>query len=405
LPLFSPTYQQLISDGISDLDNYTNITRLSAGSKARAILEAVGRRLKESYNTFDLNLARAFVSAATGQYLDLIGILLGVDREKASSASVSSEMEVQRFYVESGTFGDINGSADIYLPQATVISTEANGSGRTYRLLSGLLLSASDTEGYAAIEATLPGSDANVGSNSLVFHDFTGYSDFDNNSLLTTNVFAIANGRDYESDANYRYRIVNRVLEGEAANVTAIRLAALSGAGVADIIVKRRYKGIGTFAVIIQSTTPTVSDALIANVRVKVEQVMSAGEYAYIMKPKEIGLTFRTTLYFKKKLTDDEMSTIESDLDEIVSTYVNSLNIAEDFSSNHLVSDMYSVSEDIDFGVPGKPLEEIYIYRDSRLEDNRLRQKLLGDYAAEEDERVIIETTVSNPIVFNRQYK
>jgi len=63
------------------------------------------------------------------------------------------------------------------------------------------------------------------------------------------------------------------------------------------------------------------------------------------------------------------------------------------------------VSEDIDFGVPGKPLEEIYIYRDSRLEDNRLRQKLLGDYAAEEDERVIIETTVSNPIVFNRQYK
>lgn len=405
MPLFSPTYQQLISDGISDLDNYTNITRLSAGSKARAILEAVGRRLKESYNTFDLNLARAFVSAATGQYLDLIGILLGVDREKASSASVSSEMEVQRFYVESGTFGDINGSADIYLPQATVISTEANGSGRTYRLLSGLLLSASDTEGYAAIEATLPGSDANVGSNSLVFHDFTGYSDFDNNSLLTTNVFAIANGRDYESDANYRYRIVNRVLEGEAANVTAIRLAALSGAGVADIIVKRRYKGIGTFAVIIQSTTPTVSDALIANVRVKVEQVMSAGEYAYIMKPKEIGLTFRTTLYFKKKLTDDEMSTIESDLDEIVSTYVNSLNIAEDFSSNHLVSDMYSVSEDIDFGVPGKPLEEIYIYRDSRLEDNRLRQKLLGDYAAEEDERVIIETTVSNPIVFNRQYK
>jgi len=405
LPLFAPQYQKILSDSLGELSNNTNFTRLSAGGKVRALLETQSRRLKEVYDTFDLNLARAYVSAAQGQYLDLIGALLGAARSKASTASVSSEMLVQKFYVETGTFGDINSNRDILITQGTIISSQDEENGTKYRLINSILLSADDSEGFVAIEATNPGTEANVGSNSLVFHSFTSYTDVDNNSLLTTNFYPIVNGKDYESDANYKFRIVNRTLEAEAANVTAIRLAGLSVAGVADIIVKRRYRGIGTFAVIIQSTTPTVSNPLIAGVRGKVEEVMAAGEYTFVMGPKEIGLTMRTTVFYKKKLVDDEIDTIETDLVEAITSYVNSLDIGEEFSINLLISNLFSVSDDIrNFGVSGTPIEELYVYKNSKLEDNRVRQKLLGDYVAADDERIIIETTVSNPIVFIRKY-
>ena len=50
------------------------------------------------------------------------------------------------------------------------------------------------------------------------------------------------------------------------------------------------------------------------------------------------------------------------------------------------------------------PNDELYVYKDSKLEDNRVRQTLLGDYTPESDERVIVETTVANPITLASAY-
>lgn len=406
MPLFARSYQELVSSSLEDLANNTNLTRLSAGGKARALLESVNRRLEETYDTFDLNMSRAFVSSAPGQYLDLIGGLLGVDRESARTAGVDADLNIIRFYVDSGTFGDINNSTDIVIPQGTIISTDDNESGVTYRLKSSAVLGASASLSYIAAEATIPGSDSNIGTGALRYHNFTDYTDNANETLLVNNIHPIANGEDFESDANYRYRIVNRVLEAEAANLTAIRLAGLSVAGVADIIIKRRYRGIGTVGVIIQSTTPSVSDSLVEAVRARVERVMAYGDIAYVMGPKETGVSFRFTVHYARKLSEDEMNLIEEDLDDVIMEYVNSLDIGDTFSVNRLVSELFAVSEDItNFGITGKPIDQVFIYKESRLGDNRVREELLGDYTPDpDDERVIIEQSVSNPITYERKY-
>jgi len=96
MPLFSRSFQELMTDTISDLAQNTNITRLSPGGVARAILEAVNKRLNEAYDVFDLNLARAFVSTAPGQFLDLIGSLLGVSRESSVAAWVASGFQTSQ---------------------------------------------------------------------------------------------------------------------------------------------------------------------------------------------------------------------------------------------------------------------------------------------------------------------
>jgi len=405
MPLFARTFNELVGQSLQDLATGTNVTKLSAGGKARAMLESLNKRLEEVYETFDLNLARAFVSSAPGQYLDLIGQLLGVDRDSPRSANADTDIESIKFYVESGTFGDINGGGDIYVPINTYITTGIGGTGTIYRLKAGVVLGSDSDSAWASVEATVPGSGANIGSGSLTYHTFEGYTDYENSSLLVTNIHPIDSGRDTESDANYRYRITNRVLEGEAANEIAVRLAALSVPGVADVVIKKRYRGIGTAAVIIQSVAPTVSESLIDNVTIAVERVMALGDKIYVMAPKETGLSFVITIHYKKKLDTDELDAIETDLEDTIEDYVNGLDIGESFSVNLIVSQLFSANENIaNLGETGIPIDEIYLYKESRLGDNKLRQKLLGDYTPEELERIIIEPSVSSPIQFQRKY-
>jgi uncharacterized phage protein gp47/JayE len=405
MALFARSFEQLVADAIGDLTTNTPISRLSAGGIARSLLEAVNRRLAEAYDTFDLNLARAFVSASSGQYLELIGVLLGVERGTTGSATTSAQEQIIKFYVDSGNFGSINGGNDIVLTQGTIISSLANSAGVSYRLTEQPILGSTQNTAWVSAEAVIPGEDSNVGSDTLVYHNFIGYTDYANSSLKVTNVYPIANGQNFESDANFKFRIVNRVLEAEAANITAIRLAILSTAGVADVILLPRYRGIGTVGAILKSITPTVSTTLISNVQANLNGVEAYGNIAYVRGPREIGLTMKITVQYDSQLSDEELSSIEADIVTSITDYVNNLDIGEDFILNRLVSQLFSVSTHItNFGVSGKPIDELYIWRPSALQDTKVRELLLNDYYPAGDERVIIEPSVAEPITLVRSF-
>lgn len=405
MPLFARSKQELVIDVLEDLSKSTNLTRLSTGSFVRAIVDSVMERLEEAYDIFDLNLARAFVSAANGQYLDLIGDLFGITREPSKAAGADELTQVVRFYVESGTFGSINASADILVPQGTVISTAAFGGGVSYRLLDDVLLSASDSEQWIAVEASAPGEESNVGKGELRFHSFSTYQDYENGTLLVVNDYQIANGSALESDDNFRYRIVNKSLEAEAANETAIRLAALTVPGVANVILIPRYRGLGTFGLIVKSVTPTVSDALLALVEVNVARVKSVGSVAYIVDPKETGVSLKVTVHYSERLPENEYVEIEQTLKSTISDFIEGLDIGQEFFVNRLASQLFAVDDRVtNLGEPGKPFDEVYIWKSTKLKDNRVRQILLGDYIPKDDERVIVEPSVSSFVTFERAF-
>lgn len=405
MPFFNRTYQENLGDCLEDLSVGTNISRLSPGGKARAILESVNKRLDEAFDIFDLNLARAFVSSAPGQFLDLIGALLGVDRQPSVSAGVDADMQVLQWYVDEGTFGNLNSSAQMIIPSGTVISTQANNGGITYRTTEQVILPPSGSSAFFAAEAVIPGEASNVGTNQLVHHSFTGYTDYLNNTLLVRNIHQIASGKNIESDANYRFRIANQALAAEAANRTAIRLACLSTPGVADVSLIPRYKGIGTFGCVIKSVTPTVSQNLIDSVTANVYRVQNLGSVAFIRGPKETGIVLRTTIYYARRLPSDQLDDIEENLREVITDSVNSLDHGDPLLIDRLSSELFAISDEIqNLGEVDKPFEEIYIYKNSKLEDNKVRGALLGDYYPETDERVIIEPSVANPITFTRSF-
>jgi uncharacterized phage protein gp47/JayE len=407
MPFLDRDVQEIVEESVGYLSQDTNITNLSPGAKARALLEAHGVGLDEAYKFFDLNLARAFLSSAPGQYLELIGVLLQLPRIVAESSGVDEESQVQKFYVDSGTFGTINNGSDINVPVGTILSTEAEATGVKYRVIKSVTLPAAANVGWVAVESTLPGDESPLGPNTLVYHQFVGYADADNETLLTSNDYAIANGTPFESDANYRYRLSQRVLEAESSNEVALRLAALTTPGVSDVVTIPRYRGVGTFGIIVKAEVPITPMSLLLDVQRRVAGVQSGGEVVYIKAPKITGVTMKMTVYYRKRLTTDELDEIEDTFIQTIRLNMDSLGLGDSFEPNRLAGSLFTVSPEISgFGSASKPFDEIYIYKETRLGDGRVSEKLLGDYTPTTDEeRVIIEPTVNNPIVFVRKFE
>jgi uncharacterized phage protein gp47/JayE len=397
--LFEKSYDELIAEALTELKTNTRINRDSPGSKARALLEVISRKINESYRTFDLNLARPFVSGATGRFLDFIGEMLGLRRLGVVAAGASVDAKSARFFVESGTFGSINNSSNITIPANTILSTQENGTGISYRVTTATTLLAASSSTYVPIEAVVPGASSNVGGGALVFHSFTGYTDVSNNTLKTTNDQGVFTGRDIESDTNFRFRITKSITGAEAANRSAILLAALSVPGVAEIVFVPYARGIGTYDVIIKSVTPLVTDSLIAAVQASVEAVSAQGIIPKARKPVETGITFSVAVRYVSALSLSDRSTIEQRIRNALTSYINGLDISEEFVINEAVQRVLEVDERIkDIGEPGKPFAEISIYKTTKLQDNKVKSTLLKNYVPTSDERLIIEPSVLTPI-------
>lgn len=403
MPLFARSYNDLLGDAILNLTTNSRINRISPGAKARAILEATNRNIAQAYQTFDINLARSLLSGASGTYIDLIGELVNVPRLGTATSQASASSQVVKFYVDSGTFGGINGAASIVIPAGTLIATQGNNSGIVYRMPTGITLTNSLSELFISVEAVSPGEFANVGAGSLIFHNFTNYVDSSNNTLRVINLSGIFNGANVEDDINYKYRISQSALSAEAANQTAILLAALSTPGVSNVLLQNRAMGIGTFKVLIKSVTPSVSDALLDNVQASIDVVSALGTIPIADRPNETGIAFTVTVYYQNGVSEGDKDNIELQIKTAMSNYVDSLEIGEGFIVNELIQRVLDVSPNIkDIGSTGVPFDSMAVYKETRLRNSKIRQDLIGNYTPISVERIIMEPSLPDPITIIR---
>lgn len=403
MTLFAESADKVYGDIITELSNNTNLTRFSRGSAVRQLALAVSKKMGRMWSDFDLNVAQSFINGAQGKFLSYLGDMLGVPRLGEESARITLQSRSIRFYTNTGTFGSINGGNSITIPAGKIISTVTGNAGIQYRITSSQVLLSSNSEQYVEAEAVSSGSDSNVGKGQLNFHDFIGYSDVTNNTLKVTNDSDITGGKDSESDANYRYRIANQIFAAQYANEIAVRLAALSVAGVADVTMVRHFKGVGTFELLIKSTVPEISDDLIANVRDRVTSVTSFGNIESVRGPLESGVSLVGTLYLRRRLSAQEESDLIRGVTNNVIDHINSLDIGETLIVNDLVQKALGTAEVITkVGTTAKPFDNLYLYKQSVVDGGKARQKLLTDYVPESDERLIVETVYGGdtPILF-----
>jgi len=403
MPLFSESKDKIFGDLLIEVIDNTPITKTSVGSKTRAIVNALSGKLGKMYQKFDVNIAQALLVGADGKYLEFIGDMMGIEKLGQETASVSSSERVIRFYVDSGTFGDVNNGNSILLSSGTSVGTALAGTGVTYRIPYNVILSSSLSEVYVAAQAVQPGTRSNVGARQLKYHNFTNYTGSADDSLKVVNDSEVIKGEDGEIDTNYRFRISKQVTSAEKANLTSVRLAVLNTPGVADLVIIPYFRGIGTFDVLIKAVTPTVPTGLISAVNEAVLKVVAHGVVPSVRAPIEVGISLVGKLTLKKRMTASEETNILNAVTSNVTDYINSLDIDEDMIVNELIERVMATSSEIkNVGSATKPFENIYTYKPTKLEDNKIRGILLNDYSAEEDERVIVENQYAgtSPILF-----
>jgi uncharacterized phage protein gp47/JayE len=392
VPIFSQSQSKILADVLGDILDNSNITRVSPGSKMRALAQAMSNKLGRMWNQFDINMVQAFLSGAEGQYLDLIGMLLGVLRLGEQTANISAAEKVTQFYVDTGTFGDINGGSSIHIPQNTIVSTQANAQGILYRLTYAVILAATDNSMFVPVEAISVGPNSNLGAGQLIYHNFSNYTDFVKGTLKITNDADIVNGSSVEIDTNYRYRIANQVVAAESANQTAVRIAALLVPGVADVLPIPFARGVGSFDLLIKATTPSVPASLLPVVTDSVGKAAAHGIAYSVRGPIETGLQLSTTISFKTALSSTDQNSIITAVSSNLTNYINNLDIGEALIINQMDAIAMSTSSQIkNIGKANLPFTNVWIWTPTPDGSTKIRNTLLGDYQPDADEKVLVE--------------
>ena len=397
---YEDKYSELMSDAIQELRATTDISQLTPGAKARALLEIINREIGAAYRTFSSDFIKGYIKEARGENLDLIGDLMGLTRGQATRNDIESSNQIQKFYVESGTFGsinEINGVQTAFTIPAGVLIQNVVPEGSQpiqYRLSENVVCATGENTAYGAIQAVEYGTVANIGAGSLTIHNYELYQDYLAGTLKTKNIEGISFANDVESDANFRYRITNQTLASESANLIAIRMAALGVPGVADVWLDEYSHGIGTGAVYIKGVTPVINETLLATVQAAIESIKAYGNFVDVKSPPLVGVEMTIGLNLIERRRQLEEDALVARVRDVLYDYINSLDINEALDIDLIVRKVLGVDSNIkSLGTPTQQIEYLYVWKDSAAEDNRVRRLATEGYTARNFERIIVEYT------------
>lgn len=419
MPFFPVSKDDMVSNGLRVLRDYSNITQLSPGGKARLLLDSTTDEQYAQHRLFDENLAQAFIRWAEDRFLDYFGDMLNIPRIQATTAETTIEDKNFMFYVDGGTFGDLNNQLDMVIPAGEEISTPDFPTERptyatddyrprqnkiVYDLVDSLTLPSGSSFAFGKIRARVEGIASDVPRSVLTQHSFTNYVLSSTQRLRCTNKYAISSGSDRETDRAYRYRLMNAFKARERGNKLAVRLAALSIPGVADVTEVNYEQGPGTFSMYVQALTPTTSPVLIEKVQTVVEEVNAFGTRPFVLSPLPLGVELVLAVNWKSSSSQTDQSSGYAAIRNAVENYMNLLAIGESLDLEELASIVTKAHPAIQgIGIEKSgAFEEVYVYRMSADQTNA-RKTLFTNQVIEPlyNERIILETdTKSRGIIF-----
>jgi len=400
MPLFTQSQNDILIDMLRTAMQKTGITTTSPGAKARAILEAMSSKLGSVSSQFEQNILQSYLDGAQGRYLDYIGDMMGVKRFGATPGSFSGNDKLLKFYRE-------DSSNPLTIPSGTIVSTESGGTGTAYRtIIQADMPSGSEGyEMYVSAISTSTGSTQNIAKETLVYHNLSNQPD-----LKVTNEADIVLAQDTESDSNFRFRIANQVFAAEKANLTAIRIAALNVPGIADVTILPFFRGVGTFDILLKATTPTVPDSLVGSVRESLYFTIAQGVSFNVRSPKETGISMEINVTLSKPSNSDVKKTLQSNIQEVIMSYLDNLDIGESIIINEIVQRVMAVDDTIkNIGSAGKPIQKITRWDEMETDPTKRISSVVFnaladpiDMDADVDEKFFTETDfASTPIFVN----
>jgi uncharacterized phage protein gp47/JayE len=408
MAFFERTTDEIVSSALSDLSRYSNITRLTPGAKARLLLDIVSKEQGNQHQVFDENILQVFLKYADSKFLDFFGDMMNLPRREATHAFVEDENFM--FFVNSGTFGSINGGSNFLIPAGTLVfTTQIITNVVTPGIEPQPVIRYVTTEDitafsnlsyvYAPIRASIEGSESRVERGLLQNHNFTGYLSSSTNPLKCTNKYSISNGDERESTESYRYRLQNIFKARQLAIPMAVRLAALSVPGVSNVKEVLCEQGPGTASLYVLTSTPTTSQSLLEEVNSIVAKVTGLGNRIFVLAPEPLGIELICAVNWSTKATADDISRGYIRMRDSLSNRLGRVDMGEEVTFADLRDTILNSSEfaiSIGDNQPNK-FEEKYIYRRDPVTNGATRNLTEGDKIVPlYNERVILETSGTN---------
>lgn len=400
MPLIIANPGNATTQSLALLQGNTKVTNIANGTIAKGIVQAVNNSFNQYYSILTTQIAQTYISSATGQNLDLIGVLLNTPRGGVSFGSIANS---QKFYVATGTFGSIPGIGVLnnIIPAGTIVSN-ASGSIQ-YQITANIPFQNTDTQVLGSVIAITPGSAGNVGVNILINHNLNIPG------ILTTNIAAINNGADSQTDPEYRFFLSKAVTAAQAGNLTAVTLAALSVTGVSDIVPIPYFYGVGTAKIIVVGTTPVVDLGTLNAVQVAINQVSSIGEFVAVQPPRYIGFEINAKLIFNSSVTADQMQPLADQVTNNIYNYINNIPIGQDFIRDQLITVILNTSDliqDVDNNPNSPTVMTNYIWTptttdivNGQVQTNFIKSLLPQDYTSFFDDKPIVMQNVNGFIL------
>lgn len=353
------TFTQIKNDGKNRLSTYTPINNFSETSVAGSMLDMIALESQELYNEIDYIHKVLDPTRNYGKELDNIGYLVGVKRSESVLAvddsdtnfyffidrrlNMSAAQLLEKVYplnthfnirerlFNGGLINDITNPTQIIIPRGTMIYN--NTKSISYSTTKPAVIGNGD--GFTGIIANVEGSASNVQANVLVKHNLAQNNlvQYLARYILCSNNFPISNGTNGMTDAEYRYQISLRP-QNYNNNEVAIRQMALSVPGVRNILYERSKYGYGTVGIIVEGTSPLVSDGLVSALQTRL-QAISGGDVITVNRPEYRGIEI--SLNVITEIGSDINSTVENVRTRIID-YVNNIPLGGTIIWNEIVS-------------------------------------------------------------------
>ena len=394
-----------VESGVDIKKNIENRLKNSLGyaySGEDSMVNIISDIVGEELNLLNIQNNELFlqnqISNAVGENIDRLAFnMYGINRIPGQYASSTDLEKNVYFYTEKNSFGEVNAGESIIIPAGTYIGSQYDleNSKIRYVVTKDVTLEEYSNIAFVSVRAENIGSEFNADTSTLVFHDFEGYADSINRSLLVENRFPIINGSDEESDNNFKYRISTYLEAVSNKNYDLLSLRLLEIPGVYDFEIIPSYYGIGTTGIVLFGAGREISSKMLGLAETKIAELRSMGENIYISEGIDVFLDFDIRFYYKKGMLQEDVdrktNNFRQKLFSLIKSQENFGNINLNEISN-LLKEEFNSKEITGFGSSNSNnIFENMFYRKSDKRNLLTEEKMSfkGDYfSVNKDERI-----------------
>jgi uncharacterized phage protein gp47/JayE len=326
------TKSEILSEALEKIQRDTPITNVGPGSIARSLIEAITTELGDIYDILDFNVTQSYLSTATGEALNALGALYGVERKNVSNlAAIDKSLGSFYFYLNSPV------GSDIVIPSETRVYTSATsfiGRQHSFSTIGDTVIPAGRTKAYASLKPDFNDAVFTAGSNTLTFNSANVIG---GTTVFCTNPRSISPLPSFETDDDYRLRVIKQIRVNAAGTVESVRYAGLAVPNVRDVRIRSAPYGMGSFeAVIVPESTANVQQTMEA-ASAAIEAVKPLGVRMFTKTPTRLPVDIEVDIFLPGGNSTTMASMVTSRVEVGLRRYLQSFLPGNQLTFNRLV--------------------------------------------------------------------